>query len=379
MSISIRHIKNYKKTLYVLLAFCLLVGLGVLRSQRYNRPVEKHAEHPEKVDIGGMILEHIGDEHAWFLFAYNGRNYEIPLPIILIHDDGLHIFFSDKIAHGNVYRNFTISHNPKNHGKIVHLSTSANGQVVEDDILPIDLSITKNAFSLIIVSLLMCWVFISMATAYKKRGIAAPKDKQALLEPIVSFIWTDVILIAMDAKRGLRFAPFLLTIFFFILFNNLMGLIPFFPGGANVTGNIAVTGILAICVFITVNINGNKHYWQDIFNSPNAPWWLKIPLPILPIVEILGVFTKPIVLMIRLFANMAAGHIIVLGLLGIIFIFGQISTALGFGVSPVSVAFSLFISLLELLVAFIQAYVFTLLSAMYIGMATETHAHPEKD
>jgi F-type H+-transporting ATPase subunit a len=169
--------------------------------------------------------------------------------------------------------------------------------------------------------------------------------------------------------------PYLLTVFFFIFFNNLFGLIPFFPGGANVTGNITVTLVMAAFTFVLTTINGNKHYWVDIINTPGVPWWLKLPIPLMPIVEIIGIITKPFVLMVRLFANITAGHIIVLGFVSLIFIFGAISTSLGLGVSVVSVAFMLFMNLLELLVAFIQAYVFTLLSALYFGLAVIEPEH----
>ena len=171
----------------------------------------------------------------------------------------------------------------------------------------------------------------------------------------------------------------MLTVFFFIFLNNLIGLIPIFPGGANLTGNIAVTLVLAVFTFVITNINGTKHYWKDIVNTPGVPWWLKIPLPLMPVVELVGVFTKPIVLMIRLFANITAGHIIGLGFICLIFIFGQMNVGLGYGVSVVSVFFYIFMGILELLVAFIQAFVFTLLSAIYIGMATENpHAHSQE-
>lgn len=167
--------------------------------------------------------------------------------------------------------------------------------------------------------------------------------------------------------------PFLLTVFFFIWINNLLGLIPIFPGGANVTGNIAVTMVLALCTFVITTIKGNKNYWQHIFNTPGVPVWLKLPLPIMPLVEMIGIFTKPIVLMIRLFANITAGHIIGLGFLSLIFIFAGIHPILGYGVSILSILFMIFMTLLELLVAFIQAYVFTFLSAIYFGMAVEDH------
>ena len=169
--------------------------------------------------------------------------------------------------------------------------------------------------------------------------------------------------------------PYLLTIFFFIFLNNILGLIPIFPGGANVTGNIAVTMVMAVFTFILTTVSGNKHYWIDIVNTPGVPWWLKLPIPLMPVVEIIGVITKPFVLMVRLFANMAAGHIITLGFISLIFIFGAMNVALGYGVSVGAVAFMIFMNLLELLVAFIQAYVFTLLSALYFGLATIEPEH----
>jgi F-type H+-transporting ATPase subunit a len=172
----------------------------------------------------------------------------------------------------------------------------------------------------------------------------------------------------------------LLTIFFFILINNLLGLVPIFPGGANLTGNITTTMTLALFTFLITLISGSRDYWVHMVNTPGVPWWLKIPIPLMPIVEIMGVFIKPFVLMIRLFANMCAGHIIVLGFYSLIFIFGQKTLMAGYGVSVVSIAFTVFMGLLELLVAFIQAYVFTLLSAIYFGMALErheTHHHKE--
>jgi F-type H+-transporting ATPase subunit a len=168
--------------------------------------------------------------------------------------------------------------------------------------------------------------------------------------------------------------PYLLTIFFFIFINNLLGLIPFFPGGANLTGNIAVTLVLAIFTFIITTISGNKHYWKEIYNAPGVPWWLKIPIPLMPIVEIVGLITKPFVLMVRLFANITAGHIIALGFVSLIFIFGdKVGVGAGYGFSVISIIFYVFMGLLELLVAFIQAYVFTLLSSLYFGMASAEH------
>jgi F-type H+-transporting ATPase subunit a len=212
-----------------------------------------------------------------------------------------------------------------------------------------------------------------MARKYKKRADHAPKGLQSLLEPLILFVRDDIAKASIGEKKYERFMPYLLTIFFFIFFMNLLGLVPFFPGGANVTGNIAVTMVLALFTFIITTFSAKKSYWVHIVNTPGVPWWLKIPLPLMPIVETIGVFTKPFVLMVRLFANIMAGHIIALGFMSLIFIFGAISAEFGYGVSIVSVFFSIFMALIELLVAFIQAYVFTLLSALYFGMAIEDH------
>src|SRR5690606_4693843 len=207
---------------------------------------------------------------------------------------------------------------------------------------------------------LLLIVFLSVAGAYKKRVGKAPKGLQSWLEPIILFVRDDIARPNIGYKYE-RFMPLLLTIFFFIWFNNLLGLIPIFPGSANVTGNIAVTLVLAGIVLIVVNINGNKYYWKHIF-KPDVPFWL---LPIMWAVEIIGIFSKPFALMVRLFANITAGHIIILSLISLIFIFKSVAIA------PVSVAFVLFMSVLELLVAFLQAFIFTMLAALFIGTAVE--------
>jgi F-type H+-transporting ATPase subunit a len=201
---------------------------------------------------------------------------------------------------------------------------------------------------------------------------------QSILEPIILFVRDDIVYPALGPKRADRYMPYLLTVFFFIFFTNLLGLVPFFPGGANVTGNIAVTLVLALITFIITTFSGNRSYWGHIINTPGVPWWIKIPIPLMPLVELIGVFTKPFTLMIRLFANITAGHVIVLGFMALIFIFGNFSVGGGYGISIVSIIFSVFISLIELLVAFIQAYVFTMLSAFYFSMATEEH-HEHKE
>jgi F-type H+-transporting ATPase subunit a len=234
-----------------------------------------------------------------------------------------------------------------------------------------DFSITKNVASLFVSLIILVWMMMSVARAYKRRQGQAPKGIQSLLEPIIIFVRDDVAK-ASIGPRYMKYLPYLLTVFFFIWINNLLGLIPIIPGGANVTGNLAVTGTLALITFIITTLSANKHYWRHIFAMPGVPPWVLI---ILTPIEILGMFLRPFVLMIRLFANIAAGHIIALSFFSLIFIFGEMGAIAGYGVSIVSVAFVVFMSMLELLVAFLQAYVFTLLSAIYIGAAVEEHDH----
>ena len=215
----------------------------------------------------------------------------------------------------------------------------------------------------------MLWLFLSVAKNYTRRAGKAPTGLQSWVEPLIIFIRDDVAVSSIGEKKYEKYMPYLLTVFFFIFFNNIMGLIPIFPGGANVTGNIAVTLVLALITFVITLLSGNLNYYGHIFWPP-VPHALKILM--IPI-EIIGVFIKPFVLMVRLFANITAGHIIALGFFSLIFIFGSIHVFAGYGVSVVTIAFTVFMTLLELLVAFIQAYVFTFLSALYFGMAVEEH------
>ena len=217
----------------------------------------------------------------------------------------------------------------------------------------------------------MCWMFISVANTYKRNPGKAPRGFQGIIEVVILFVRDEIAIPLIGAHKYQKYFPYLLTLFFFILINNLMGLIPIFPGGANVTGNITITMILALITFAVVTFSSNKNYWMHIVNPPGVPWWLKIPIPLLPFIEFLGMLTKPFVLMIRLFANIVAGHIIILGFLGLIFIFGAMAPVWGFVASPISIFFYLFMGAIELLVAFIQAFIFTLLTALYIGMAIE--------
>jgi F-type H+-transporting ATPase subunit a len=383
MIISFTRIKGHNSALWLfgILIFCLSYvsakGENILSSAKDSVILTgEHASQAEKpFDAGEMIMEHILDSHEWHIANIGHTHISIPLPVILYADGGIHIFSSGRFHHGEAaYHGFKLETEGINKGKIV--------KVLDDGItpdesasLPLDFSITKNVLSLFISIALLIFIFLSIAKSYSKRKDQAPKGIQSLFEPIILFVRDDIARPSIGEKHYRRYMPYLLSIFFFIFLNNLIGLVPFFPGGANLTGNIAVTMVLALFTFIITSFSGNKAYWTHLVNAPGVPWWLKFPVPLMPIVEIVGVLTKPFVLMVRLFANMTAGHIILLGFMSLIFIFGKMSVGLGLSVTPVSVGFSLFMSLLELLVAFIQAYVFTLLSAIYFGMASEEHAH----
>jgi F-type H+-transporting ATPase subunit a len=331
----------------------------------------------EKFNAGKFVIEHVLDAYEWHIASYGEKHITIPLPIILyskhpeLHDGRkLHIFMSSKFHHGHEdYRGFRISHSEKYNGKIVEVDE--HGQETGR---PTDLSVTKSiAGALASVIVLFVLLFSAAHTARQNRG-RAPSGTQNLIEPIILFIRNEIAKPSIGEKKYKKFMPALLTLFFFILLNNLLGLIPIFPFGANVTGNISVTLVLALFTFMVTNVRGNKHYWKEIFN-PDVPFWLKLPIPLMPLLEITGMFTKPFVLMVRLFANMLAGHLIITVFLSLIFIFSSLmGPAAGYGVSPISIIFSAFIMLLDVLVSFIQAYVFTLLSAIYFGMASaENH------
>lgn len=325
----------------------------------------------EDFKAGDMIIEHITDAYEWHIITVGHTHVSVPLPVMM-YDEGKFIFFmSSKLHHGHeAYQGYYISDKDMNSGKLVR--KDASGEEVRPTL---DFSFTKNVLAIFISLFFLIFIFLSVAKTYKKREGKAPKGMQSLLEPIILFVRDDIAKASIGEKRYEKYTPFLLTIFFFILINNMLGIVPFFPGGANVTGNIGVTGVLAAFTFIITTFSGNKAYWVHIVNAPGVPWWLKLPIPLMPVVELIGVFTKPFVLMVRLFANISAGHIIILGFVSLIFIFGEITAGLGYGVSVVSIAFSVFMDVLEILVAFIQAYVFTLLSALYFGMATEEAHH----
>ena len=326
-----------------------------------NTHTKGHTETESKFEPGKMILDHVSDAHDWHLWGEGDHSVSIPLPVILYTSSkGLSIFLSSNFHHGHA----------AHQGFILNEEGHVEWEEKSNEAAIYDFSITKNVIALLIGSIFLIVLVVKMARHYANNQGKAPKGIYNLIEPLIVFLRDDIARPTIG-KRADAFMPLLLSIFFFIFVLNLFGLIPIFPGGANVTGNISITLVLALVVFITVTLNGNKYYWKHIF-MPDVPVWMYVI--IIPI-EILGVILKPFVLMLRLFANITAGHIIILGFFSLIFIFGNMNPNLGFAVSPLSVAFTVFMSMLELLVAFLQAFVFTLLSTIYIGMAVEEHHH----
>jgi len=321
----------------------------------------------EEIDAKGIIFEHLQDGYWWHITTINEHHVSVYLPVIVRGSNGTwHLFSSSHIAEGQSYKGFYLSSGGKYEGKIVE--RNANGEEVR----PVDLSFTKNAFAIVFNSIVMIIIFLSVARWYKRHPrYAVPRGFVGLMEMFVMNIEEDVIRKCIG-KDYARYSPYLLTAFFFIFINNVVGLIPIFPGGANTTGNIAVTLVLAICTMIAVNVFGNKAYWKEIL-WPDVPLWMKVPIPLMPVIELFGVLSKPFALMIRLFANIMAGHTITLALTSLIFITAKMGVAMNAGMTLFSVFLSVFMNCLELLVAYIQAYVFTMLSAVFIGLSRPEH------
>jgi F-type H+-transporting ATPase subunit a len=334
--------KNSSKKILAALFAAFLFTVG-------GTPAVAASSADEPFNPEGLIMHHIMDDHIWhFADGHYGTLY---LPVIVYSKDrGLEVFSSSKFyneAHETVpYNGYVLDHG--------HISMEGSETYV------LDLSITKNVAMLILTATLLMFVFVSVGNAAKKNQGQAPKGLQNFFEPIVIFIRDEVV--KPNIGKGYeKFMPYLLTLFFFILFGNILGLL---PGAANLTGNIAVTFVLAIFTFLVTNLNGNKDYWKHVFWTPGVPTPLKF---IIVPVEIIGVFTKPISLMVRLFVAITAGHIVILSLISLIFVFGSMAVGVG------STLIVLFINLIEILVALIQAYVFTMFSALYIGLATQEH------
>lgn len=415
-----------KRLLYILpLLLSLLVSNTALASSS--------EEGEGDLDVKEVIFHHLGDGYGWEVpFSHV---YRIPLPVIVRAQDGSWFCFSSgkltevtvtediatgkkqeelaPVIHeaerdGKTYR-FYIAHVSENKNKVVEVfplspeqqesakaeaaslakekGGDASHMVVPGYVLigheyyreyrPFDISITKNVLALFISAILVCLMVMSVVKYYTRKGLKAPRKGMGFMEMLIDFIYTGVIKSSLGPKAR-KFAPYLLTCFFFILTMNLLGLIVIFPGGANLTGNIAITLVLAVATFVVTNVLGTKHYWKEIF-WPDVPMFLKFPLPIMQMIEIFGIFTKPAALCVRLFANMMGGHMIVLTLTLLIFIFAAFGAAAIGASVVVSVFFTIFMLLIDVLVSFIQAYVFTLLSALFIAAAQENGHHKEKE
>lgn len=325
---------------------------------------DDHADKESNIDIPSIVLEHMSDAYEWHITTWGGKHISIPLPVILRSEEtGRWTFCSSD----NLPENFF--YDKEHHGKIYE--RKADGSSVR----PIDLSITKVVAQIWIVVFILIAVFLSCARWYKRHDEKsnAPGGFVGMIEMLVMTIYDDLIRSSIGEKHFRPYAPYLLTVFFFIFTTNLLGLIPIFPGGANVTGNINITLFLALCTMLAINLFGNKVYWKEIF-WPDVPLFLKAyPVPIMPVIEVFGIITKPFALMIRLFANMMAGHAIILSFTSVIFLGWQLGVGYGLGLTGFSIIMLLFMNCLEVLVAFIQAYVFTMLSAVFIGLAHKEH------
>ncbi len=417
-----------KRIVYIL----SLIAVLLFSAPAYAEGGEKQSDEKGSLDVKEVIFHHLGDGYGWEVpFSHV---YRIPLPVIVRAQDGKWFCFSSAkltevtvtedeatgkkheqltpVVHeitkdGKTYR-FYIAHVSEHKNKIVEIfpltaeeQATAKADAVKiskekgeggehvivpgyvmighdyyKEYRPFDISITKNVLALFIASILVTLMVMGVVRYYSRKGMKAPRKGMGFMEMLIDFIYTGVIKSSLGPKAK-KFAPYLLTCFFFILTMNLLGLIVIFPGGANLTGNIAITLVLALATFVITNVLGTKHYWKEIF-WPDVPLFLKFPLPIMQMIEIFGIFTKPAALCVRLFANMMGGHMIVITLTLLIFIFAAFgAAALGTSV-VVSILFTCFMLLLDVLVSFIQAYVFTLLSALFIAAAQE-NGHHEKD
>jgi F-type H+-transporting ATPase subunit a len=368
--------RSFKSLLVAAFSLSILFFSTVSKAQDSGTPTgEGESKEAVKLNPSKIILEHVGDGHEFHFFTINKKPVTLALPVILYSPaKGWSVFMSSEFKHGEEpyggYRLLEDEYIGANKldstkykaGKIY--ATNETG-VPDASIKVYDLSLTRNAVQVLISVLLLILIMNSVAKKYAKgQGVtSAPTGFQNALEPVITFV-RDEVGKSNLGSRYLKYMPFLLTVFFFILINNLIGLI---PGTANVTGNIAFTAVLGIISFIVILFSTNKHYWGHIANPP-------VPLGVKPImipVEIMGIFTKPFALIIRLFANMISGHIIILSFIILIFIFGAMNTALGWGTSPFFVILAIFIYLIEILVAFIQAFIFANLTAVFIGQAFE--------
>lgn len=370
--ITYKYREEFRKDVAKVLLILLLLTLF---SSPAWAAIENDPEKEETVNVKEIVFGHIGDAYEWHITTWGHLHLTVPLPVIIYSTTtGWHFFLSSRLhEHGGSYEGLSIaSEGSRYEGKLVE------HDAVGGEVRPWDISITKVTLALFFNAALLVVLILFMARRYRRASVeeAAPGGFTGFMEMFIMMVNDDIVKSCVGPNYR-KFSPYLLTVFFFILINNLMGLVPLFPGGANVTGNIAVTMSLALCTFVAINLFGTKHYWREIF-WPDVPWWLKAPIPMMPFIELLGIFTKPFALMIRLFANMMAGHMAMLVLTSLIFISASMGPALNGTLTVVSVLFNLFMNALELLVAFIQAYVFTMLSAVFIGLAQEGTDHAKE-
>ncbi len=363
-------VKGIKTLLAATFSIIFLFSAPAVLAQHEEHSVAETHESAEKEGFNAkeVIFGHIMDAHEFHFIEYKGSDGQkhpvsIPLPVILYSPQkGLSVFMSSKFEHG--------------HAEVDGYRINEEGKIypVDESAKVYDFSLTRNVVQMILALAIFVWLMISVGKAYSKGlGVtSAPKGKQNLVEVLVTFVRDEVAKPNLGHKVN-KYLPYLLTVFFFILINNLFGLI---PGTANVTGNIAFTVVLGVISFVVILASSNGHYWGHIFNPPGVPLGVKF---ILVPVEFLSVFIKPFALIIRLFANMVAGHIIIICLISMIFIFAEkMAPGAGWGVSPVSLAFTIFIYFIEVLVAFLQAFIFTMLTAVFIGQAFEGEHHHEE-
>lgn len=341
--------------------------ISVIVLMAFAVPLSAAQAQEGEVDVAEMLFGHIGDSYGWHITDWNGSHVTIPLPCIVHSSTGWHVFMSSKVEHGHEYEGLFLADEGRYEGKIVE--QMADGTIAR----PFDISITKNVASLMITALLLIALVLGTAKWYRKHDAAeegAPKGFAGLMEMMIMMVNDDLIKPSIGEHCYRKYAPYLLTVFFFIFLSNLLGIVPFFPGGANVTGNIAVTMVLALCTFFAINIFGNRHYWKEIL-WPDVPVFLKFPIPIMQTIELFGMISKPFSLMVRLFANIMAGHAMILGLVAVIFVTVKLGPVINGSMTVIAMLFGVFMDCLELLVAFIQAYVFTMLSAVFIGLSRQ--------
>ncbi len=364
---NIRFIKNL---------LCIIAMLFVgMSAGAQEQPADKSEDG---IDLQGILWGHIKDSYEWHITTVNGHHVTLYLPVIVKSSTGWHVFSSslfseEKDENGN---------RPGPYGLYISGSAANENKICENiagaEVRPLDISMTKTVMVLIIdaILLLVCVLVPARWCKRHKPEDPAPKGFVGFMNMFIMYIYNDVVKSSLG-KEADKYAPYLLTCFFFIFIANIMGIVPFPPGGGNLTGNITCTFFLALCTFVITNVTGTRAYWKDIF-WPEVPTWLKVPVPLMPFIEFFSIFTKPLALMIRLFANMMAGHAIALSLSCIIFIMFGINAVAGASMTVVSVLMSVFMMLLEVLVCFIQALVFTMLSAVFISLA-HVHGHNVKE